>query len=223
MVKRFIIYKVTNTINNRYYIGRHATIDINDNYLGSGKGIKNAVKKYGVKSFIKEIIAEASTASELWELEEQIVNDDVVNDPLSYNMTYGGRSYLDGLMRYDKEKFIQHQSQAGKLGGAASYNAKDNNAKIHWHRTGGRAAARINKEQRTHPFYTGEAAAAGGRAVKGMRELWNPNSTATNKNQKEYIKGDSLKARFGSEKYKTLVARGWLPIHEHKERIMVRK
>jgi hypothetical protein len=30
----YIIYKITNNINGRYYIGRHATKDINDSYMG---------------------------------------------------------------------------------------------------------------------------------------------------------------------------------------------
>ena len=96
---RYIIYKIVNQVNGRYYIGRHATKNINDSYMGSGKAILNAIKKYGIESFTKEILAEASSREELWELEKQIVNDQIVNDPLSYNMAYGGKSYLDGLKK----------------------------------------------------------------------------------------------------------------------------
>jgi len=51
-----IIYKTTNIINNKSYIGR----DKNNNpkYLGSGKILKHAIKKYGKDSFIKEILEE---------------------------------------------------------------------------------------------------------------------------------------------------------------------
>ena len=50
----YIIYKITNQINGKYYIGRHATKDVNDSYMGSGIGIKNAIAKYGVENFINE-------------------------------------------------------------------------------------------------------------------------------------------------------------------------
>jgi hypothetical protein len=44
---RHIIYKITNMVNGKYYVGRHSTTDINDGYMGSGIWIKNAIRKYG--------------------------------------------------------------------------------------------------------------------------------------------------------------------------------
>ena len=86
---KYLIYKITNTINGRYYIGRHATNNVNDGYMGSGKAISNAIKKYGEDVFVKEIIAESFSKEDLWELEKIIVNIDVDKDPLSYNMADG--------------------------------------------------------------------------------------------------------------------------------------
>jgi hypothetical protein len=37
MEKKYIIYKITNKINNKFYIGKHETFDINDNYMASFK------------------------------------------------------------------------------------------------------------------------------------------------------------------------------------------
>ena len=54
--KRFIVYKTTNLLNGKVYIGKHETYDINDDYLGSGKILKYALKKYGSINFKKEII-----------------------------------------------------------------------------------------------------------------------------------------------------------------------
>jgi hypothetical protein len=215
----YIIYKITNTINGRYYIGRHATKNINDDYMGSGKAISNAIKKYGKSFFTKEILAEACSPEHLWELEKQIVNEVVVKDPLSYNMAYGGKSYLDGLKKYNPTKFLKHQSDAGKIGGVKVHESKTPEQVKEWHSLGGKANAKKQKLSGSHPFYTGEAAKAGGRAIKGMRELWNPKAVATNKNQKEYKSGDCQRAKIGSLKYIKLVEQGWLPIAEHKHRV----
>lgn len=135
---KHFIYKITNTINGKYYIGRHSTKNPNDNYMGSGIGIKNAISKYGIEHFIKEIIAEANTSDELWELEKKIVNAEVVNDKMSYNMAYGGKHYLHGLKIYDSDSFLKHQSSAGKVGGKSFY-------KIHgkeWNKKGGSVSSR---------------------------------------------------------------------------------
>ena len=48
------IYKVTNKINGKIYIGQTSKND--ETYLGSGTIITKAVLKYGRDSFIKEII-----------------------------------------------------------------------------------------------------------------------------------------------------------------------
>ena len=77
---RHYIYKITNNINGKYYVGRHSTHNIDDLYMGSGIVIKNAIKKYGIENFTKEIIVETTTSELLWELEKKIVNDDIVKD-----------------------------------------------------------------------------------------------------------------------------------------------
>jgi len=60
-----IIYKTTNLINNKIYIGQHTTDNINDDYLGSGKLISYAIKKYGKEKFQKEILEECKTKNDL--------------------------------------------------------------------------------------------------------------------------------------------------------------
>lgn len=136
---RYIIYKVTNKINNRYYIGRHSTTNINDGYLGSGIAIKTAIIKYGCENFTKEILAEATSAQELWDLEAKIVSKDIVDDPLSYNMVSGGKSYLNSLKNSDPKKFFEHQSNAGKKGGKISISKKNHE----WHAKGGSASRKV--------------------------------------------------------------------------------
>jgi len=38
-------------VNNKIYVGIHKTKNMNDSYMGSGKVIKNAIKKYDIDNF----------------------------------------------------------------------------------------------------------------------------------------------------------------------------
>ena len=52
----YTIYKTTNIINNKIYIGKHKTTDPNDDYIGSGKHLWRAITKYGRENFKKEVL-----------------------------------------------------------------------------------------------------------------------------------------------------------------------
>lgn len=99
-----VIYKTTNLINGKYYIGKDAKND--KNYLGSGIAIKKAIIKYGKENFKKEILLHCNNLKELNEKETEIINESAVNDPNSYNLVLGGQGG-------NFSKFVKHNPFKG--------------------------------------------------------------------------------------------------------------
>lgn len=84
----YLIYKTTNLINGKFYIGKHQTNDLNDGYVGSGKLLKRAIAKYGPDSFKTEIIELCTTEAHMNIAEKIYV---VTDSEVSYNLCPGGR------------------------------------------------------------------------------------------------------------------------------------
>jgi group I intron endonuclease len=98
-----IIYKTTNLINNKIYVGQDSKND--PSYLGSGKIIKDAIKKYGESNFIKEILEECTTKEELDEREIYWINKlNSINSEIGYNLALGGNSPMKNRRHTDKTK-----------------------------------------------------------------------------------------------------------------------
>jgi len=112
------IYKTTNLINGKYYIGMRSNEDPwNDLYLGSGKSLKEAIKKYGKDNFNKEILGFYDTREELALIESLIVSEETVDDPNSYNMTLGGIGKQIGCIVSEttKSKMRKPRSEIAKF------------------------------------------------------------------------------------------------------------
>lgn len=100
-MKYYFIYKITNLKNNKIYIGKHITKDLNDGYMGSGLLIKKAIEKYGITNFKKEIIKYCSNEDELNKAESEIVTEDFCKRKDTYNINTGGSG---GWYYINKEK-----------------------------------------------------------------------------------------------------------------------
>ena len=109
---KFILYKTTNMVNGKIYIGVHATEDINDEYLGSGYALKSAVKKYGKHNFKREILQEFDTKEDMYNAESIEVDDDFVKRKDTYNITNGGKGYYLGFKHSEDTK--KKMSEAAK-------------------------------------------------------------------------------------------------------------
>lgn len=86
----YYLYKITNTVNDKIYIGVHSTDNLNDGYFGSGKVLCHAVKKHGKNIFKKEIVEFFDTAEDMFNAERNVVNVEFVNRSDTYNIKEGG-------------------------------------------------------------------------------------------------------------------------------------
>lgn len=119
------IYKITNTKNGKYYIGKHSTDKIDDGYFGSGKALNAAIVKYGIENFQKEILEFCKTEIKALEREREIVNENVVADKKSYNINVGGCSWINinnkgkniypGHKQQTKKNFAKGRGALGKI------------------------------------------------------------------------------------------------------------
>jgi hypothetical protein len=101
-----IIYKITNLKNEKIYIGKHSCENMNDEYMGSGKLIKRAIKKYGIENFKKEILYTFYDEIEAYKMEKNIVNEDFIKRKDVYNVIIGGDPFesINSNVELRKEK-----------------------------------------------------------------------------------------------------------------------
>lgn len=91
----YTVYKVTNKITGKYYIGKHKTKTPDDSYMGSGPAIKSAIRKYGKENFIKEVLHIFDNENDMNEAEKNLV---VINEE-TYNLCLGGKGGFDYINR----------------------------------------------------------------------------------------------------------------------------
>ena len=105
------IYLTTNEVNGKMYIGMTTRED--KNYLGSGKNLKRAIKKYGKENFTTKILEECSTFEELCEREEYWINHlNAKDNPNFYNIIDGGmggnseslKEYWSNMSKEERKK-----------------------------------------------------------------------------------------------------------------------
>ena len=87
----YYIYKITNLCNGKIYIGMHSTKSLDDGYMGSGKLLKAAIKKYGKENFRKEILETFDNEEDMISKEKELVTDEFVLDETNYNIMPGGK------------------------------------------------------------------------------------------------------------------------------------
>lgn len=98
----YFLYKTTNLINNKIYIGKHKTKKLDDGYIGSGKYLKYALNKYGRKNFSFEILEFYEDEEKLNQAEKEIVTEEFCLRDDTYNLCVGGKGGFSYLNRTGK-------------------------------------------------------------------------------------------------------------------------
>lgn len=83
----YTVYKVTNLVNGKSYVGKHQTTNLDDDYMGSGKLIIRAIKKYGIHNFKKAILFVFDNETDMNNKERELVT---ISES-SYNLCDGGK------------------------------------------------------------------------------------------------------------------------------------
>ena len=108
--KHYLIYQTTNLVNNKIYIGKHITENIEDQYFGSGKYLQNAIKKYGLKNFEFKILIDLNNEEEMNLLEKCVVTQEFCDRKDTYNINVGG----DGGWSYVNQNTIENFKKRSK-------------------------------------------------------------------------------------------------------------
>ena len=97
----YTIYKITNKLDGKFYIGMHKTNNLDDGYMGSGKLIKRAIQKHGRENFNKEILHIFDNEGDMENKEKELV---ILNE-MSYNLCEGGKGGFSYINR-QPERFL---------------------------------------------------------------------------------------------------------------------
>jgi hypothetical protein len=110
----YTVYKTTNTLDGKSYIGKHQTKDLDDGYMGSGKHLKRAIEKYGISNFQKEILFQFDNEIDMNAKEAELVTEEFCLRVDTYNMCVGGKGGFSYIRNHSEYSNWQLKgSQAG--------------------------------------------------------------------------------------------------------------
>lgn len=116
------VYVTSHVPSGQFYVGVHNGRD--PAYLGSGDRIARMLRKYPRGEFAKQIVASFDTMEEAYDLEAELVDDDLLAHPLCVNISHGGFGAAS-LTEEAKQKISR-----AKLGNVHSAETKKKLSKI---------------------------------------------------------------------------------------------
>lgn len=111
------VYKTTNKINGKVYIGQHKKTEYDPDYYGSGTYLKRALLKYGKESFTNEVIEWCEDRKSICDREKYWIKEyNSTDNELGYNITPGGEfgDITAGMTKEDYDRWIAKMSETRK-------------------------------------------------------------------------------------------------------------
>lgn len=104
-----IVYKTTNLVNGKIYIGAYGGKD--ETYYGSGTLLKKAISRYGKKNFKRDVLFQFDTLEEAYTKEAEIVNKDFIKREDVYNLQTGGNGGRFRIVSEDTKRKIRESKE----------------------------------------------------------------------------------------------------------------
>jgi hypothetical protein len=117
----YTIYKITNKLDGKIYIGKHQTKNLDDGYMGSGKRLKFAIAKHGIENFTKEIIFQFDNESDMNAKEAELVTLDFSLREDTYNLCVGGQGGFS-FINNSPDLIAKRDTYENKLAGRIAAN-----------------------------------------------------------------------------------------------------
>jgi group I intron endonuclease len=202
----YYLYEIRNNLDNKIYVGVHKTEDMNDGYMGSGKVIQRAIKKYGIKNFTKTILEVFNTPEEMYNREKEVVNEEFLLREDVYNLRrggFGGFDYINnsGIAKFKGKKHTTETKthlREISLGRESSQETKQKISDNNWSKKDPESqkqhASMISKKrERSEEEKKKIASSVSKKHKEGMYNYTHLIGNSYNKNKKWIHKGDEQK------------------------------
>jgi len=105
----YYLYEIKNLVNNKIYVGVHKTNIVDDGYMGSGKVILSAIRKYGIDQFQKTILETFENSEAMFRREKEVVTDEFLSRSDTYNLRRGGNGGFDYINKIGANVVLSEQ------------------------------------------------------------------------------------------------------------------